>query len=137
MEERIHFQIITADGASFDWAARYIDLPLEDGAAGFLPGHAPLIAAVREGVVKVEDDEGTDYMSVSAGVFHIANGEATLLVQVAENGRDIDLARALAAEKRARERLADKSAGFDMIRAEVSLHRSLARQKAYALSHEK
>ena len=52
-----------------------------------------------------------------------------------ENGsigvlENIDLARAEAAEKRARERLAAKNADTDASRAEAALHRAVARQHA-------
>ena len=60
----------------------------------------------------------------------IHHNEVTVLARTAEEAEDIDLARAQAAEKRARERLAAKNADTDASRAEAALHRAVARQHA-------
>ena len=68
--------------------------------------------------------------AVGIGVVNIVNNEVTVLSRTAEEAANIDLARAEAAEKRARERLAAKNADTDASRAEAALHRAVARQHA-------
>ena len=63
-------------------------------------------------------------------MINVVKNEVSILVRTAEKGDDIDLARAEAAERRARERLAHRTADIDVSRAEAALHRAIARQDA-------
>ena len=131
MENKIHFQVTTADGAICDVMANYVSAPLIDGDVGILAGHAPMMAALKEGVVKYKVDDEEHYAAISGGVLSVADNELIILARSAEKAESIDLARAQAAERRARERIDSKSAEWDMKRAELSLGRALAREKAY------
>ena len=130
MADRIHLQIVTAGGVVFDRMVHVVNLPLENGSIGVLAGHAPLMGAVVDGVVTCASDEGEYVIAVGIGVVNIVNNEVTVLSRTAEEAENIDLARAEAAEKRARERLAAKNADTDASRAEAALHRAVARQHA-------
>ena len=130
MADRIHLQIVTAGGVVFDRMVHVVNLPLENGSIGVLANHAPLMGAVVDGVVTCASDEGEYVIAVGIGVVNIVNNAVTVLSRTAEEAEDIDLARAEAAEKRARERLAAKNADTDAARAEAALHRAVARQHA-------
>ena len=133
MKDRIHFQLTTAGGMVCDAMTSYVNTPVENGDVGILADHAPMIAALREGVIKYVADGKEHFAAVSGGILSVANNELIVLARSAEKAEDIDLARAQAAESRARERISSHSADWDMKRVETSLHRSLARQKAYDL----
>lgn len=133
MENMIHFQLTTADGAVCDEMANFVSVPMSDGEAGILAGHAPMIASLKEGVIKYKVDDEQHFAAISGGVLSVADNELIVLARSAEKAENIDLARAIASEKRARERIDRKSAEVDIKRAELSLYRSLARQKAYSL----
>ena len=135
MENRIHFQVVTAGGPVFDKMVSYVAVPLTDGEAGILADHAAMLASLKEGVAKATFDGETEYIAVSGGVLSVADNEVIMLVRTAELAEDMDLARAQAAEKRARERIEAKSSDMDMKRAELSLARALAREKAYNQLH--
>ena len=130
MADRIHLQIVTAGGVVFDRMVHVVNLPLENGSIGVLANHAPLMGAVVDGIVTAASDEGEYVIAVGIGVVNIVNNEVTVLSRTAEEAENIDLARAEAAEKRARERLAAKNADTDASRAEAALHRAVARQHA-------
>lgn len=130
MKDQIHLQIVTTDGTVYDGNVSYAEIPLENGSIGILRDHAPMIGAVVDGVVKARHENGEDIIAVGIGVANVVHNELTLLVRTAERAEDIDPERAAASEQRARGRLADKICGWDMTRAEVSLRRALARQKA-------
>ncbi|MBE6989987.1 MAG: ATP synthase F1 subunit epsilon [Ruminococcaceae bacterium] len=133
MEDRIHLQVITPAAAVYDGPAAYVQLPLRGGSAGILPNHAPLLGAVEDGVVKYTVAGKDHYIAAGAGVAHVADNRVTVLASVAEQAENIDLARARSAEQRARERLAERSADVDTVRAEAALHRALVRQMAVRL----
>ena len=130
MADQIHLQIVTAGGVVFDRMVHSVRLPLESGSIGVLANHAPLIGAVVDGIVTAASDEGEYVIAVGIGVVNVVNNEVTVLSRTAEEAENIDLARAEAAEKRARERLAAKNADTDASRAEAALHRAVARQHA-------
>ena len=130
MADKIHLQIVTAGGVVFDRMVHVVNLPLENGSIGVLANHAPLMGAVVDGIVTAASDEGEYVIAVGIGVVNIVNNEVTVLSRTAEEAENIDLARAEAAEKRARERLAAKNADTDASRAEAALHRAVARQHA-------
>lgn len=131
MRDGIHLEIATAGGSVYDDMVSYVELPFSGGGVGILKDHAPMLGAIEDGVVTARKEDGTEeYVAVNLGVANIVHNEVTLLVRTAERAEDIDLPRAQDAEKRARERLADKDGGWDMNRAQVALHRALARQAA-------
>lgn len=136
MADKIHFQIATADGVVCDAMASYALVPLSDGDAGILSDHAAMIGALREGVAKYVSDGNEYFAAVSGGVLSVADNEVILLARTAERAETIDLARAQASAKRAKDRLEQKAADVDIRRAEMSLKRALAREKAYTMSNK-
>ena len=134
MADRIHFQIATAEGVVCDSMASYALIPLSDGDVGVLADHAPMIGALKEGVVKYVSEGADHFAAISGGVLSVADNEVILLARTAERAESIDLARAQASERRARQRIESHAA--DMKRAELSLRRAIAREKAYTLLHK-
>ena len=57
MADKIHFQIATADGVVCDSMVCYALVPLSDGDVGVLSDHAPMIGALKEGVVKYVSED--------------------------------------------------------------------------------
>ena len=130
MADQIHLQIVTAGGVVFDRMVREITVPVDGGTIGILANHAPLMGAVTDGVVTCRSDDGEDTVAVGIGVLSVVQNEVNILARAAEIAEDIDVARAEAAEKRARARLAQKASDLDAARAEAALHRAIARQNA-------
>ena len=64
------------------------------------------------------------------------NRENVVETGTAERAETIDLARAQASERRARQRLESRAANVDLKRAELSLQRAIAREKAYTMLHK-
>ena len=131
MKDGIHLEIATAGGSVYDDMVSYVELPFSDGSVGVLKDHAPMLGAIEDGVFTARKEDGTtEFVAVDLGVANIVHNEVTLLVRTAERAENIDLPRAEAAERRARERLADKGGDWDMKRAQIALHRAMARQAA-------
>lgn len=131
MKDGIHLEIATAGGTVYDDTVSYVELPFSGGSVGVLRDHAPMLGAIEDGVVTARKANGAEeFIAVNLGVANIVHNEVTLLVRTAERAEDIDLARAEASERRAWERLGDKGGDWDMKRAQIALHRALARQTA-------
>lgn len=131
MKDGIHLEIATAGGSVYDDMVSYVELPFSGGSVGVLKDHAPMLGAIEDGVVTARKENGaTEFIAVNLGVANVVHNEVTLLVRTAERAENIDLLRAEAAEKRARDRLEERGANLDVKRAQIALHRSLTRQAA-------
>ena len=70
-------QIITPTGTTYDGEVKRFQFTSATGLMEFLPGHAPMIAEVKEGTIHTEDDE----MDCGAGVVKIENDEITVVCE--------------------------------------------------------
>lgn len=105
-----------------------IELPGEEGYFGVLPGHAPLLAALRTGELWYRKGATKHFAFVDGGFVEVLPDRVSVLAQVAERAEDIDAARAEASKRRAEERLARPGvADLDVERARVALLRAIAR----------
>ena len=66
-----------------------------EGDVGILPGHAPMLSVIIEGVVDVQTAEGETWVAaVDAGFLSVANNRVSILSEHAEMSHEIDLEKA-------------------------------------------
>ena len=126
----MHLKIITHEKVVFDEDVDEIYSRGVDGEFGILPNHIPVMTALDIGVTKVMQSGKPKYFTTMGGVFQFKDNEGILLTTTAEDGKDIDVARAKEALERAKARLAEHSAEIDAKRAEAAIARAMARLKA-------
>ncbi len=128
MAHQLHIEIVTHDGITFEGDADGLVAPGVDGYFGMLPHHAPLIAELGIGDLRVRVGRDWQHFAISGGILHLRDGRALVMADAAERADDIDVARAQAAVDRARERLAQRRAlDIDAHRAEIALMRAINR----------
>ena len=93
MEDRIRLQVITPQSAVCDSVCSSVRLPLSDGSAGILPGHAPLMGTVEEGIVHYTVNGDKRFVAVRHGTAHVSDDEVILLVDAAAEAEDVERAR--------------------------------------------
>ena len=126
----MHLKIITSDKIVFDEDVDAIYTKGMDGEFGVLPNHVPLMSALDIGVTKVIRGGNTKYFTTMGGVFQFKDNEGLILTATAEDGNNIDVARAKAAMERAKALLDEHDAAIDAKRAEAAIARAKARLKA-------
>ena len=94
---------------------------------GILPGHIPTVAPLKIAAVRLKKDGQTELVAVSGGIVEVRPDHVTILAQTAETSEQIDKERALAAKRRAEERLQKQTPDVDIIRAEFALKRAITR----------
>jgi F-type H+-transporting ATPase subunit epsilon len=105
-----------------------VELPGEDGFFTVLPGHAPLLAALKTGPAWYRKGGEKHFAFIAGGFAEVTGDHVSVLAQVAERAEDIDIARAEASKRRAEERLNKGTAvEFDLERARIAMLRALAR----------
>jgi len=110
-----------------------LTVPGTEGYLGVLAHHAPLITALKTGMIEYRTDSSeVSYVAVSEGFLEVSENKATILADSVEYASDIDVDRAQSAVDRARDRMkafSDGDSDVDIDRARVSLLRALNRLK--------
>jgi len=120
-------ELITPNRVLVSERARSVRVPGTEGSLGILAGHAPLMSALRVGLVKVELENGDqDFIATSGGFIEVTQEKVTILADTAETAKDIDVARAESAVARARQHL-DSGGAVDYAEASAALERATNR----------
>jgi len=99
-------------GTAFSGDVLMVIAPSVGGEVGILPRHAPLIAQLRVGEIRLKiDDETTEVFATTEGYLSVESDSVLIMVAQAERLADIDRARAEAGVAKAEEVLA--AAGDD------------------------
>ncbi len=124
-----HFRLefVTPERAIVHEDVDEVEPPGEEGDFGVLPGHAPTLAALRNGSALYRRGAEKTYAFVAGGFAEVLPDRVTILAQVAERAEEIDVQRAEAAKRRAEESLARPTPEMDYERARVALLRALTR----------
>ena len=101
-----------------------------EGSIGIMNGHAPMIAAVCEGVVEIIMDGNSSIAAVGQGFCEINYHSAVFYLDTAEWAEDIDVARAKEALDRANHRIHNIQSRQEYLQTQASISRALARLKA-------
>lgn len=132
-------RILTPDKKKpvFEVEIRHLEAQTASGTIEILPGHEPLLTLLTIGPLTVTRWErrgfgdGVEHFAIHGGFLETDGKTATILASAAENVKEIDLDRALAAQARAKERLAlvaqKKAEGIDPDRARLALLRATLR----------
>jgi F-type H+-transporting ATPase subunit epsilon len=122
----IRCEIVSQDRTVFQGDVDMVVLPGAAGEMGILPHHAPVLAILKYGVIKIRKDSKEELFAVAGGMAEVQPDIVTVLADAAENVKDIDITRAQAAKKRAEDALTHlKPEDHDAyLRMEAALRRS-------------
>ena len=123
----LRLEFVTPERALAHEDVDEVELPGEEGYMGILPGHAPLLAALRTGEMWYRKGGERHYAFVDGGFAEVLPDRVSILAQVAERAEDIDHDRAEAAKRRAEQVLQGPVADMDFEVARIALLRALTR----------
>ena len=130
MAESIQVDIVSAEGEIYSGKAKMVFLPAAEGEIGVAPRHAPLLALLKAGEVRVQPPEGAEMsFFVGGGALEVQPSRVTVLADTAVRASDLDEAQALAARQRAEEALAARTDKIDLAEAQAELIRAAAQLK--------
>lgn len=75
--------VISPERTLFEGAARLVVVPAHDGELGILRGHAPLMALLGEGTLRVETADGTQRFQVAGGFLQVVDDNVSVLSEKA------------------------------------------------------
>ncbi len=105
----IRCEIISQDRIVYQGDVDIVLLPGMAGEMGVLPHHAPVLTTLKYGVIRVRRSGKEEIFTVAGGVAEVQPDVVTVLADAAENIEEIDVERAKAARKRAKETLASSA----------------------------
>lgn len=75
-------EIITPETTLFEGEVSLVQLPGIDGSFEILNNHAPLISVLKEGKIKIRDDqEKLQYFEVKGGVIEVLKNKVLILAE--------------------------------------------------------
>ena len=129
-DKTFHLEIVTPKRIVFKGEVTSFSAPGVDGGFQVLHSHAPLLASVKIGKVKISAVGGNEvHYAISGGFVEVRENKVILLAETAERADEIDVDRVIAARVRALKRLAEKYPKIDIERAKLALYRALNRLK--------
>jgi F-type H+-transporting ATPase subunit epsilon len=122
-------EIVTPTKKAFSGQVKSVITPGAEGYFGVLPRHAPLLAALQIGEIKVAVTGQNDkkVFATSEGFLEVTPQKVTVIAEAAEESKDIDVQRAEAARERALKRISEGRESWDIDRARAALARALNR----------
>ena len=131
MANTMHLDIVSAEEALFSDEVEFVVARATEGELGVTPRHAPLMAKLQPGDVRVRMPGGEEqFFYVSGGMLEIQPHVVTILADTALRAKDIDEAAAQEAKRQAEEALRDRSAEVDFARVQTELAAAAAQLRA-------
>jgi len=114
----IEREVYTADDVDM------VVLPGAEGVMGVLPHHAPVVSALKEGVMEIKRGDQREYVAIGGGFVEVRPDGVIVMADVAEKSDEIDEERAERARQSALEAIAKAPATADRLDAVASLRRA-------------
>lgn len=86
-----HFDLVSPEKLLFSGEVDQVDVPGTEGDFGVLAGHAPLVSALRPGIMRVTVNNQTQNMVVLGGFAEVSqDGKLTVLADLADAVEDFN-----------------------------------------------
>jgi F-type H+-transporting ATPase subunit epsilon len=87
-----HFDLVSPEKLAFSGEVDQVDIPGVEGDFGVLAGHAPVVAAIRPGILTVTTAGKREKIIVLGGLAEISDNRLTVLADVATSLDELDRA---------------------------------------------
>lgn len=124
----LRLEIVTPEKRVLDETVDSVNVPAANGEVGILPNHAPLISALKPGILSYTRGGATERMVVSGGFVEVGAGRVSVLADVAETAADVNVEAARAEQSQIEKTLGAWSGTEEAFEAEKErLERAQAR----------
>ena len=123
----LQVEIVTAEHSVLEDTADMVVAPGAEGVLGILPRHAPMIALLKAGELRLKRGGDEVAIAVAGGVMQVQPDKVTVLADAAERAEEIDEARAREAVERARQRMGEIRDREDLAATQAAIERATVR----------
>ena len=88
-----HFDLVSPEKLAFTGEVDQVDVPGMEGDFGVLAGHAPVVAAIRPGILTITTAGKHEKIIVLGGLAEVSDNRLTVLADVAHSLDELDRAR--------------------------------------------
>lgn len=92
----IKLEIVTPEKRVIDAEVDSVTVPTTSGEAGILQNHAPLVSALKPGILSYAAKGTTDKLAISAGFVEVNSNKVSVLVDAAETNQEVNVDQAKA-----------------------------------------
>ena len=128
MAKTFHVDIVSAEESVYSGEATMVIAPGASGELGILPEHVPLLTLIRPGVIRIRTAQGgeEEVIYVSGGMMEVQPDGVTVLADTSVRAHDLDEAKAMEAERLAKDALANRSGQMEVAQAQAELAEAAA-----------
>ena len=132
MAKTFHVDIVSAESAIFSGEATLLIAPGEAGELGILPEHMPLLTRIKPGTVRIQPAAGgeEELIYVSGGMMEVQPDRVTVLADTSVRAHDLDEAKAMEAERLAKDALVNRTGALEIAKAQAELAEAAAQLAA-------
>ncbi|PYS90649.1 MAG: ATP synthase F1 subunit epsilon [Acidobacteria bacterium] len=105
----LKLEIVTPERRVIETETESVTVPTASGEAGILTNHAPLISALKPGILTYAGKGGTEKLAISSGFVEVSSNQVSVLTDVAETAEEVDAAGAKTDREEAEKELAARS----------------------------
>ena len=122
-----HLDVVSAEGKLFSGRVQSAHVSGSEGELGLRHGHAPLLTAIKPGLVRLVKQNGTEeVLYISGGMLEVQPESVTVLADTAIRADDLDEAKAQEAKRAAEERIHSSHGDIDYAQAATELAKAMA-----------
>jgi F-type H+-transporting ATPase subunit epsilon len=128
MAKTFHVDIVSAEQSVYSGKATMVIAPGASGELGIMPEHVPLLTRIKPGVIRIRTGEGAEeeVIYVSGGMMEVQPDGVTVLADTSVRAHDLDEAKAMEAERLAKDALANRSGVMEIAQAQAELAEAAA-----------
>ena len=132
MAKTFQVDIVSAEQAIFSGEAEMVIAPGELGELGILPEHEPLLTRIKPGTVRIQQAGGAaeEVIYVSGGMMEVQPDRVTVLADTSVRAHDLDEAKAMEAERLAKDAIANRTGVMEIAKAQAELAEAAAQLAA-------
>lgn len=124
-----HFDLVSPEKLAFSGEVDQVDIPGFEGDFGVLAGHAPVVAALRPGILTVTTGGKHEKIIVLGGLAEVSEKGLTVLADVAHSLDELDRAQFAETISEMEEKLKEKEGGeLDLAVARLDHYKSIQQQ---------
>ncbi len=87
----LKLEIVTPEKRVLDAEVESVTVPTASGEAGIFPNHAPLVSALKPGILSYSQKGGAEKLAVSGGFVEVSGNKVSVLADTAETSEEVDV----------------------------------------------
>ena len=132
----LQLEIVTPEKLAYSGAVDAVVLPGAEGEMGVLPHHAPLLATLGIGELRIRKGGEEEHFAIAGGFVQVRPDKVVVMAETADMASEIDLEKAQEARREAEKALeSGYHEGADLAVARASLQAALLRIRVAERRH--